>query len=306
MANITAAAVNELRKVTGSGLMDCKKALVACEGDMDKAVDYLREKGLAGAAKKADRIAAEGIAYAAVIDGVGVVVEVNCESDFVGGNELFQNFVKGVAQVIAKENPADVAALMACKWIDGTTTVEDAKNELFLSVRENMNIRRFQRVEGGLSVPYVHMNGKVGVLVNLETESTDPAVIELGKDVAMQICAMRPSYLDKSKVDAAFIEHEKEVRLAAAKQDPKNAKKPENIIEKIVMGGIEKYYKEICLLQQAYVKGEGEDVAAHVAAVSKAVGAPIAVKSYVRFEKGEGIEKRSDDLAAEVAKMVKG
>ena len=306
MANITAAAVNELRKITGSGLMDCKKALVACEGDMDKAVDYLREKGLAGAAKKADRIAAEGMAYAAVIDGVGVVVEVNCESDFVGGNELFRNFVKGVAQVIAKENPADVAALMACKWIDGTTTVEDAKNELFLSVRENMNIRRFQRVEGGLSVPYVHMNGKVGVLVNLETESTDPAVIELGKDVAMQICAMRPSYLDKSKVDAAFIEHEKEVRLAAAKQDPKNAKKPENIIEKIVMGGIEKYYKEICLLQQAYVKGEGEDVAAHVAAVSKAVGAPIAVKSYVRFEKGEGIEKRSDDLAAEVAKMVKG
>ena len=306
MANITAAAVNELRKVTGSGLMDCKKALVACEGDMDKAVDYLREKGLAAAAKKAGRIAAEGMAYAAVIDGVGVVVEVNCESDFVGGNELFRNFVKGVAQVIAKENPADVAALMACKWIDGTTTVEDAKNELFLSVRENMNIRRFQRVEGGLSVPYVHMNGKVGVLVNLETESTDPAVIELGKDVAMQICAMRPSYLDKSKVDAAFIEHEKEVRLAAAKQDPKNAKKPENIIEKIVMGGIEKYYKEICLLQQAYVKGEGEDVAAHVAAVSKAVGAPIAVKSYVRFEKGEGIEKRSDDLAAEVAKMVKG
>ena len=273
---------------------------------MDKAVDYLREKGLAGAAKKADRVAAEGMAYAAVINGVGVVVEVNCESDFVGGNEMFQNFVKGVAEVIARDNPADVAALMACKWTDGATTVEDAKNELFLSVRENMNIRRFARVEGGLSVPYVHMNGKVGVLVNLETESTDPAVIELGKDVAMQICAMRPSYLDKSKVDAAFIEHEKEVRLAAAKQDPKNAKKPENIIEKIVMGGIEKYYKEICLLQQAYVKGEGEDVAAHVAAVSKAVGAPIAVKSYVRFEKGEGIEKRSDDLAAEVAKMVKG
>ena len=306
MANITAAAVNELRKITGSGLMDCKKALVACEGDMDKAVDYLREKGLAGAAKKADRVAAEGMAYAAVINGVGVVVEVNCESDFVGGNEMFQNFVKGVAEVIARDNPADVAALMACKWTDGATTVEDAKNELFLSVRENMNIRRFARVEGGLSVPYVHMNGKVGVLVNLETESTDPAVVELGKDVAMQICAMRPTYLDKSNVDAAFVEHEKEVRLAAAKQDPKNAKKPEAILTKIVMGGIEKYYKEICLLQQAYVKGEGEDVAAHVAAVAKQVGAPISVKSYVRFEKGEGIEKRQDDLAAEVAKMVNG
>ena len=193
---------------------------------------------------------------------------------------------------------------MACPWTDGKTTVEDAKNELFLSVRENIQIRRFARVEGGLSVPYVHMNGKVGVLVNLETESADPAVVELGKDVAMQICAMRPQYLDKQNVDADFIAHEKEVRLAAAKADPKNAKKPDAIIEKIVMGGIEKYYKEICLLQQAYVKGEGEDVAAHVAAVAKQVGAPIAVKSYVRFEKGEGIEKREDDLAAEVAKMI--
>ena len=306
MAAISAATVNELRKMTGSGLMDCKKALQACDGDMDKAVDYLREKGLAGAAKKADRVAAEGMAYATVVDGIGVVVEVNCESDFVGGNELFQKFVKDLAVVIAKENPADVDALMACKWVDGVTTVNDAKNELFLSVRENIQIRRFARIEGGVSVPYVHMNGKVGVLVNLETEADASAVTELGKDVAMQICAMRPTYLDKSMVDEAFIAHEKEVRLAAAKQDPKNAKKPENIIEKIVMGGIEKYYKEICLLQQAFVKGEGEDVAAHVAAVAKEVGAPIAVKSYVRFEKGEGIEKREDDLAAEVAKMVNG
>ena len=306
MAAISAATVNELRKMTGSGLMDCKKALQACDGDMDKAVDYLREKGLAGAAKKADRIAAEGMAYAAVVDGVGVVVEVNCESDFVGGNELFQKFVKDLAVVIAKENPADVEALQACKWVDGATTVADAKNELFLSIRENIQIRRFARVEGGLSVPYVHMGGKIGVLVNLETASDAAAVTELGKDVAMQIAAMNPQYLDKSLVDEAFIAHEKEVRLAAAKQDPKNAKKPENIIEKIVMGGIEKYYKEICLLQQAYVKGEGEDVAAHVAAVAKEVGAPIAVKSYVRFEKGEGIEKREDDLAAEVAKMVNG
>ena len=306
MAAISAATVNELRKMTGSGLMDCKKALQACDGDMDKAVDYLREKGLAGAAKKADRVAAEGMAYAAVVDGIGVVVEVNCESDFVGGNELFQKFVKDLAVVIAKNNPADVDALMACPWVDGATTVNDAKNELFLSVRENIQIRRFARVEGGVSVPYVHMNGKVGVLVNLETEADAAAVNELGKDVAMQICAMRPTYLDKSLVDAAFIAHEKEVRLAAAKQDPKNAKKPENIIEKIVMGGIEKYYKEICLLQQAFVKGEGEDVAAHVAAVAKQIGTPIAVKSYVRFEKGVGIEKRDDDLAAEVAMMVNG
>ncbi len=306
MAAITAATVNELRKMTGSGLMDCKKALTACDGDMDKAVDYLREKGLASAAKKADRVAAEGMAYAAVVDGVGVVLEVNCESDFVGGNELFQTFVKDLAAVIAKENPADVEALQTAKWVDGTSTVAEAKNELFLSVRENIQIRRFARVEGGVSVPYVHAAGKIGVLVNLDTASTADAVIELGKDVAMQIAAMNPQYLDRSLVDESVLAHEREVRIAQAKQDPKNAKKPDAILEKIVEGGIAKYCKEICLLQQAFVKGEGEDVAAHVAAVAKEVGAPIAVKSYVRFEKGEGIEKREDDLAAEVAKMVKG
>ena len=300
---ITAADVNKLRQMTGSGLMDCKKALVACDGDMDKAVDYLREKGLASAGKKADRIAAEGMAYATVVNGVGVVVEVNCESDFVGNGEPFQKFVKELAVVIAEQKPADVDALMNCKWADGTT-VADAKNELFLAVRENMQIRRFEIVEGGVSVAYVHAGGKVGVLVNLETEAAPAEVEELGKDVAMQICAMHPQYLDKSLVDAAFIEHEKEVRLAAAKQDPKNAKKPDAIIEKIVMGGIEKYYKEICLLQQAFVKGEGEDVGAHVAAVAKQLGKAITVKSYVRYEKGEGIEKRQDDLAAEVAKMI--
>ena len=304
MAAVTAKMVNALRQSTGAGLMDCKKALVACDGDMDKAVDYLREKGLASAGKKAGRIAAEGMAYATVIDGIGVVVEVNCESDFVASNELFTGFVKDLAKVIAKEDPADVEALQNCKWVDGKTTVADAKNEVFLSLRENMQIRRFARVAEGVNVPYVHMNGKVGVLVTLDTASTADPIIELGKDVAMQICAMRPQYLDKSVVDEAFIAHEKEVRLAQAMQDPKNAKKPEAIIEKIVMGGIEKYYKEICLLQQAYVKGEGEDVAAHVAAVAKEVGAPIAVKSYIRFEKGEGIEKRQDDLAAEVAKMI--
>ncbi len=300
---VTAAMVNELRQATGAGLMDCKKALVACDGEMDKAVDYLREKGLASAGKKASRIAAEGMAYAAVIDGVGVAVEVNCESDFVAGNELFTAYVKDLATVIAKEAPADVDALMEAPWVDGKTTVADAKNELFLSVRENMQIRRFERVCEGVNVPYVHMNGKIGVLVTLDTTSTADAVIELGKDIAMQIAAMRPQFMDKSMVDEAFVAHEKEVRLAQAKQDPKNATKPDAILEKIVMGGVEKMYKEICLLQQPYVKGEGEDVAAHVAAIAKEVGAPIAVKSYIRFEKGEGIEKREDDLAAEVAKL---
>ena len=301
---ITAAAVNELRQATGCGLMDCKKALTECEGDMEKAIVFLREKGLASAGKKADRVAAEGMAYATVIDGVGAIVEVNCESDFVAGNELFVTFVKGVAEVVAKANPADVDALLACPWVTGEGTVADAKNELFLSVRENMQIRRFARVEGGLAVPYVHMKGTVAVLVQLDTESTADEVVTLGKDVAMQIAAMNPQFLDKSDVDAAFIASEKEIRMATAKQDPANAKKPEAILDKIVDGQINKYFKEICLLQQAFVKGDGEDVAAHVAAVAKSVGAAISVKSFLRYAKGEGIEKRQDDLAAEVAKMI--
>ena len=305
MATITAAAVNELRQATGCGLMDCKKALVECEGDMDKAVTYLREKGLASAAKKSTRIAAEGMAYATVVDGVGVVVEVNCESDFVASNEMFAKFVDGVATVIAKYNPADVDALMECKWVEGEGTVADAKNEVFLSFRENMQIRRFQRIEG-VCVPYVHMKGKVAVLVELETAASAEAVTELGKDIAMQICALNPSYLDQSQVSAEFIEKEKEIRIAAAKQDPKNAKKPDAIIEKIVVGGLAKMYKEICLLQMPFVKDDKVSVEQHVAAVAKELGAPITVKGYVRFEKGEGIEKRQDDLAAEVAKMVKG
>ena len=305
MANITASAVNELRQATGCGLMDCKKALVECEGDFDKAVTYLREKGLASQAKKASRIAAEGLAYAAVVDGVGVILEVNCESDFVASSPLFAEFVSGVAQVIAKENPADVDALMNCPWHTGSGTVADAKNELFLSVRENMNVRRFQRIEG-VCVPYVHMKGKVAVLVELDTAAAPEAVNELGKDVAMQICALNPQYLDQSVVPADFVEKEKEIRIATAKQDPKNAKKPDAILEKIVMGGISKMYKEICLLQMPFVKDDKVSVGQHVAAVAKELGTPVSVKGYVRFEKGEGIEKRQDDLAAEVAKMVNG
>ena len=305
MANISAKAVNELRQATGCGLMDCKKALVETDGDFDKAVTYLREKGLASQAKKATRIAAEGLAYATVEDGVGVIVEVNCESDFVAGGPLFAEFVSGVAKVVAKENPADVDALMNAKWYTGEGTVADAKNELFLSVRENMNVRRFQRIEG-VCVPYVHMKGKVAVLVEMETAASAEAVTELGKDVAMQICALNPQYLDQSVVPASFIEKEKEIRMVTAKQDPKNAKKPDAIIEKIVLGGISKMYKEICLLQMPFVKDDKVSVEQHVAAVAKELGTDIKVKSYVRFEKGEGIEKRQDDLAAEVAKMVNG
>ena len=305
MAAITAAAVNELRQATGCGLMDCKKALVECDGDMDKAVTYLREKGLASAAKKSTRVAAEGMAYATVVDGVGVVVEVNCESDFVASNEMFAKFVDGIATVIAKHNPADVDALMECKWVEGEGTVADAKNEVFLSFRENMQVRRFQRVEG-VCVPYVHMKGKVAVLVELATGASAEAVTELGKDIAMQICALNPTYLDQSQVSAEFVEKEKEIRIAAAKQDPKNANKPDAIIEKIVVGGLAKMYKEICLLQMPFVKDDKMTVAQYVASVAKELGKDVKVAGYVRFEKGEGIEKRQDDLAAEVAKMVKG
>ena len=306
MAAISAKAVNELRQATGCGLMDCKKALVESDGDFDKAVTILREKGLASQAKKASRIAAEGMAYAAVVDGVGVIVEVNCESDFVAGGPLFAEFVEKVAKTIAKENPADVEALMACPMADGKGTVEDAKSELFLSVRENMNIRRFERVEGCVCVPYIHMKGKVAVLVELETAAAGDAVTTIGKDVAMQICALSPQFLDKSVVPQSFIDNEVKIRTVAAKQDPKNAKKPDAILEKIVLGGISKMYKEICLLQMPFVKDDKLSVEQYVAAAAKELGAPVTVKGYIRYEKGEGIEKRQDDLAAEVAKMVNG
>ena len=196
-------------------------------------------------------------------------------------------------------------ALMACPWYTGNGTVDNAKNELFLSVRENMKVRRFERIEGKC-VPYVHMKGKVAVLVELETEASAEAVTELGRDVAMQICALNPQYLDESNVPAADVEKEKEIRIATAKQDPKNAKKPDAIIEKIVVGGLGKWFKEICLLQMPFVKDDKVSVEQHVAAVAKELGTPVTVKGYVRFEKGEGIEKRQDDLAAEVAKMVNG
>ena len=249
----TAADVKTLREMTGVGMMDCKKALTASDGDMDKAVEFLRDKGLAASAKKAGRVAAEGMAYAAVIDGVGVVVEVNAETDFVGKNEKFVDFVKGVAATVAANKPADLEALMACKYNGTDLTVEQQQQEMVLVIGENIKVRRFARYGTGLNVPYVHMGGRIAVLVNLETESTDAAVVELGKDIAMQIAALNPTYKDKSDGSEEFIEKEKEIRLAQAKEDPKNAKKPDAIIEKIVMGGIGKYFKEICMLQQPFV-----------------------------------------------------
>ena len=306
----TAADVKNLREMTGVGMMDCKKALAESDGDMDKAVEWLREKGLAAAQKKAGRIAAEGMAYAWVCPdcGVGAIVEVNAESDFVAKNDLFVDFVHNVAQVVAKDDPADLDALFACKYPGSDKTVLEEQNDKVLVIGENIKVRRFARYAAGLNVPYVHMGGRIAVLMNLEVGEgfeKNETIVELGKDLAMQVAALNPEFLDKSQVSEEFIENEKRVRLAQAKEDPKNAKKPDAIIEKIVMGGLNKYYSEICLLQQPFVKDDKVSVEQHVAAVAKELGTTITVKAYTRFEKGEGIEKRQDDLAEEVAKLIK-
>ncbi len=311
MASFTAADIKNLREMTGVGMMDCKKALVESDGDMDKAVDWLREKGLAAAQKKAGRIAAEGMSYAAVIDGVGVVVEVNAESDFVAKNELFVEYVKGVASVVAKDAPADLDALMACTFPGTDRTVKDEQNDKVLVIGENINVRRFARFAEGMNVPYIHAGGKIGVLVNMEVsaglESKDE-VVELGKDLAMQIAAMNPTYLDKSDVAPEVLDKEKEILMIQAVEENKNAAKPkpEAILEKMVMGRVGKYYEENCLLQQAFVKENKITVEKHVAEVAKQCGGTIKVLSFIRFVTGEGIEKRQDDLAAEVEKLVAG
>jgi len=302
----TAQDVKNLREMTGVGMMDCKKALTASDGDVDKAIEWLREKGLAAAQKKAGRIAAEGMAYAAIIDGVGVVVEVNAETDFVAKNEKFVDYVKGVAAVVAKEAPADLEALLAAPFGNGKTVVEQ-QQEMVLVIGENINVRRFARYDTGVNVPYIHAGGKIGVMVNMEVENIadKAALTELGKDVAMQIAAMNPAFLDKSQVDASTLDKEKEILTVQAKQDPKNANKPDNIIEKMVMGRIGKYYEENCLMQQAFVKENKISVEKHVAEVAKQLGGKITVKSFTRFEKGEGIEKKEENLAAEIASMIK-
>ena len=302
----TAADVKTLREMTSVGMMDCKKALVECDGDMDKAVEWLREKGLAKAAKKAGRIAAEGMAYATVCEkcGVGAMVEVNCETDFVANGEPFNNFVKGVAAVVAKENPADVDALMGCPWVTGNGTVKDAKDELFLAIRENMSIRRFARIADGFSVPYVHMKGKIGVIVNLTVEGCDAT--EIGKDIAMQIAALNPRFWDKSQVTQDVLDEEKEVMLGQMANDPKMANKPDQVKEKIVMGKLNKFYAENCLLQQAFVKDGDVSVEQYMNNAAKALGGKVSFNTAVRFEKGEGIEKKQENFAEEIAKMVKG
>jgi len=304
---ITAKDVQKLREMTGVGMMDCKKALVASEGDFDKAVEWLREKGLAAQVKKAGKVAAEGVSCAITADnGVGVIIEVNSQTDFVAKNDVFQSFVRDVASVVAAENPADVEALKSCKYPGTDRTIADVTADKVLAIGENIQIRRFVRYADGVNVPYIHMGGKVGVLVNLAVEGIEPAqVIELGKDVAMQICAMNPTYLDKSDVSQEVLDKEKEIQLALMANDPKMAAKPEKVKEGIVMGKLGKYYEENCLLQQAFVKENKVSVEKHVAAVAKELGGKITVKAFTRFATGEGIEKAEDDFAAEVASMVK-
>ena len=304
---ISAKDVQKLREMTGVGMMDCKKALTESEGDFDKAIEWLREKGLAAQTKKAGKVAAEGVSYAVVTEkGVGVIIEVNSQTDFVAKNDVFKDFVMALAVVVAEEAPADVEALKACRYPGTERTVADVTADKVLAIGENIQIRRFVRYTEGVSVPYIHMGGKVGVLVNLAVEGIEPQqVTELGKDIAMQICAMNPSYLDKSDVSQEVLDKEKEIQLALMANDPKMASKPDKVKEGIVMGKLGKYYEENCLLQQAFVKENKISVEKHVAEVAKQLGGKITVKAFTRFATGEGIEKAEDDFAAEVASMIK-
>ena len=300
----TAKDVQKLREMTNVGMMDCKKALTASDGDMDKAIEWLREKGLAAAAKKAGRIAAEGAVKAVVENGVGAIVEINAETDFASNSDKFKALVNDIAEVVLKDNPADLEALKACTYPGTDKTVEAILPEKILVIGENIQIRRFARYDTGVTVPYIHMGGRIGVLVNMELEGIEAdKVTELGKDLCMQIAAMNPTFLDKSDVDPATLAKEREIQLTLAKEE--NAKaakpKPDAIIEKMVEGRISKYYEENCLMQQAFVKENKTSVEKHVAEVAKQLGGKVKVVKFVRFEKGEGIEKKVDDFAAEVA-----
>ena len=302
----TAADVKTLREMTGVGMMDCKKALTECDGDMDKAIEWLREKGMAASAKKAGRIAAEGMAYAAVVDGVGVVVEVNAETDFVGKNEKFQDFVKGVAATVAKNAPADLDALMECTYEGSELTVLQMQQEMVLTIGENIKVRRFERFATGTSAAYIHAGGKIGVLVNMEVEG-DVDAVEIGRNVAMQIAALNPRFWDKSQVTEDVLETEKHIMLVQMDNDPKMANKPAQVKEKIVMGKLNKFYSENCLLQMEFVRGDlfQGSVEGYIADAAKKAGAKVKFVDAIRFEKGEGIEKKQENFADEIAKMVK-
>ena len=308
---ITAAMVKELREMTGAGMMDCKKALTATEGDMDKAMEFLREKGLATAQKKASRIAAEGIVMLKVAEDSkkAVAVEVNAETDFVAKNEKFQAYVAQVAEQALETEAADIDAFLAETWkFDTTKTVNEALAGQVAVIGENMKIRRFQKVEEteGFVASYTHMGGKIGVLVDVVTDVVNDEIKEMAKNVAMQIAALNPKYTNRSEVSEEYIAHEKEILMAQIQNDPKESQKPEKVIQGMISGRINKELKEICLLDQVYVKAEDgkQSVEKYVAEVAKANGANVTIKGFVRYETGEGIEKKEEDFAAEVAKQM--
>lgn len=304
---ITAAMVKDLREMTGAGMMDCKKALAATDGDMDKAVEFLREKGLAAAEKKAGRIAAEGISYATVSeDGkIAAIVEVNSETDFVAKNEKFRDYVAAVAEQVKKTTAADIDAFLAEPWaLDTAKTVKEELSSQIAVIGENMNIRRFKKVvaENGFVEAYVHGGGRIGVLVDMDCAVYNDAAREVAKNIAMQVAALNPKYVNEAEIPADYVAHEREIIKAQTLNE--NTGKPENIIEKMIDGRLKKELKEICLVDQLYVKDGNLTVQKYLDEVSKELGSKIAVKSFVRFETGEGIEKKEEDFAAEVAKQM--
>ena len=307
---VTAAMIKELRELTGVGMSACKNALVETDGNIEEAIEYLRKQGLANAAKKAGRIAAEDLSYAYISDdnSVGTVVEVNSETDFVAKNDIFKTFVDNVAKQAAKSDAKDVEGLLEEKWIeDESKTVKEALTEKISVIGENLNIRRFEKVVNtgdSFLVSYIHAGGKIAVLVELATSSKDDALVTAGKNVAMQIASMNPKFVSTEDVPADFIAHEKEVLLEQAKNDPKNANKPEAILEKMLTGRLNKEMKEVCLLEQEYVLGDKISVGQYLKEVSKEIGTDVTVKSFVRFETGEGIEKKNENFAEEVAKAM--
>ena len=306
MAEISAKAVAELRKQTGCGMMDCKNALKDSNGDFEAAVKLLREKGMAATAKKASRIAAEGLVDIMTIDNTTAMVEVNSETDFVAKNQVFKDFVKTILKTIIANKPADVDALLACKAEGAEGTIADEVNEHTYKIGEKLSIRRFVVIEGVVS-SYIHGAGSTGVVVSFETDLADKdAFAECAKNVALQTAAMPVAYLDKESVPASVLEEEKAILIKQMQQDPKMANKPQQVLEKIVEGKLGKFYENNCLLEQAYVKDDSMSVSKYVASVAKELGGFIKVTGYVRFDKGEGLEKREENFADEIAKMVNG
>lgn len=308
--DITAAMVKELRGMTGAGVMACKKALVETDGDMDKAIEVLREKGEATAVKKAGRIAAEGVVFTAIADDKkAAIVEVNSETDFVAKNEKFQTFVSNVANQILTSDAADVDTFMTEAWaLDTSKTVKDELVSQIAVIGENMNIRRFEKVStDGVVVSYIHGGGRIGVLVEADTDVVNDDVKEALKNIAMQVAALNPKYVSEDEVDQEYIEHEKEILKAQIMNDPKESQKPEKVIAGMIQGRIKKELKEICLLDQPYVKAADgkQTVAKYLEEVSKEVGTTVTLKKFIRFETGEGLEKKEEDFAAEVAKQMK-